>query len=65
MNPFCAKTLKLNYNVVPYYGEHGTERVNALLHLGKLSVLLAFHSILKNPDAQVQEITIGAMTGKG
>jgi hypothetical protein len=28
MNPFCAKNLKTNYNVVPY-GDHGTERARA------------------------------------
>ena len=27
VNPFCAKSLKTNYNVVPYV-THGTERVN-------------------------------------
>ena len=27
MNPFCAKNIKTNYNVMPY-GDHGTERVN-------------------------------------
>jgi hypothetical protein len=29
INPFCAKILKTNYNVVPY-GDHGTERVKPL-----------------------------------
>ena len=27
MNPFCAKSLKTNYNMVPY-ADHATERVN-------------------------------------
>jgi hypothetical protein len=32
MNPFCAKNLKINYNVTPY-GDHGAERVNNIIIL--------------------------------
>jgi hypothetical protein len=45
MNPFCAKNLKTNYNVMPY-GDHGTERVKKHTYmiylLDKIYLILRF-----------------------
>jgi hypothetical protein len=40
MNPFCAKNLKTNYNVMRY-GDHGTERV-------KIGVVFHSATVMQN-----------------